>query len=107
MKSVAAPPMKREPGPAGFSIFAGYLPSVDRWLARRAAIKGLAAEADRLEGIAKAWEQRGHYEMAGKLKERGAKMAQRSLDMTFTRETLKRRDGLLRGAIVDYALEMG
>ncbi len=91
----------------GFSVFAGYLPSVDRWLARRAAVKGLAAAADMLDRKAAEWEKRGHWQMAGSLKERAAKMAERSLDLEFDRDTKRRRDALLREAVVCYAVEIG
>lgn len=108
MKPVTAPPMeKREASSSGFSAFSNCLPSVDRWLAKRAAVKGLAAEADRLERKASEWEGRGHWQLAGRCREMAAKMAERSLDISFAGEVLRRRDALLRGAIVAYAVEIG
>ncbi len=107
MKSITAPPMEKGGGPSGFSVFSNYLPSLDRWLAKRAAIKGLGIEADRLERKAEEWEKRGHWQLAGRSKELAARMAERSLDLAFAGDTLRRRDALLRGAIVDYAVEVG
>lgn len=107
MKTVTAPPIDKQEARRGFSIFSGYCPSIDRWLARRAAVKGLEAETERLDKLASGWEERGHWQMAGRCREAAAKMAERSIDISFDLATAKRREALLRAAIVDYAVEVG
>ncbi len=87
--------------------FAGLIPAVDRWVKRKDALKALSDDAWRLEAKAEEWEKRGHWQLAGRCKELAAKRVDSILDIELRREHMNRRDDLLRGAIVDYALEIG
>ncbi len=92
--------------PKGAS-FAAYVPFLDRWMRKRAVVGGLLEEASRLERSAGAWEQREHWQMAGRFKEAAARMVERAMDIEMKTEHAKRWQALLREAIVCYAVEIG
>ncbi len=106
MKTITS---QNEVGPASrlASAFASRIPALDRWMKRRAVIGCLLEEASGLERKAKEWEGRGHWQMAGRTHELGARMVERAMDFELRLEHSKRWKGFLRQAIVCYAMEIG
>ncbi len=106
MKIFSSQAEERQPSGIAAS-FASRIPAVDRWMRKRAVVGGLLEETSKLERRASEWEERGHWQMAGRTWELGARMVERVMDYEPPSKHAMRWQGMLRKAIVCYAVEIG
>ncbi|MFN7991061.1 MAG: hypothetical protein U0R44_02780 [Candidatus Micrarchaeia archaeon] len=95
------------PSEDGKSLFARYFPAVERWRRRKALIGRLVSDSIAMDRKSGEWEGRGHWERAGRCKEQAALRIRTLMDIELRGEHIKRYEGLLRDAVVLYALEIG
>ena len=98
--------ISQTPSADNASAFSRYFPKADDWMKRRKLVRELSAESAACAAEARTWEGRGHWEMAGRLYEKGACHLERSLDIQYDGERRRGMESLLRSAMVSLRLEM-
>lgn len=91
---------------SGKSAFARLFPRLECWAENRRTAGRLLKEADLHERKAGEWERRGHHERSGFCLEMAANAVANAMHVRYGLKEQRRHDGLLRKAVVSYALEL-